>query len=573
MVGKLAFNNVGTGKAFGNKSMSRYRTVSSDVIRPHRSGADLLHDPRLNKGTAFTEEERRNLGLLGLLAPRVSTIEEQEQRILENSRKKPNDLEKYIHMISLLERNETLFYRVVMDNIDEMMPIIYTPVVGQACQMYGHIFRQSRGIYISRHHRGKMREILRNWPQEEIRVIVVTDGERILGLGDLGANGMGIPVGKLSLYTCLAGVPPEQTLPVTLDVGTNNEDLLEDPLYIGTAERRLTGAAYDDLVEEFVAAVQEVFPRALLQFEDFANQNAFRLLEKYRNRICTFNDDIQGTAAVTLAGIYSAMRLTKRKLTDQTILFHGAGEAAIGIGNLIVNAMENEGLSKDAAMHRNWFVDSKALVESSRTDLSAHKKPYAHKHAPVTDLLAAVRAIRPTILVGVSGSPKQFTQEIVEAMARSNERPVIFALSNPTSRAECTAADAYSWSKGKAIFASGSPFPAYTSEGKTFVPGQANNSYIFPGVGLGVLICGARRVTDEMFAEAAKTLAALTTEDDLATGCLFPPLAKIREVSAHIAAAVAEVAYRLELATASRPADLLAHARAHQYQPVYKRYI
>lgn len=553
--------------------MSTYRIVSEDVIRPHLSGADLLHDPQLNKGTAFTEEERRNLGLLGLLAPKVSTIEEQEQRILENSRKKPNDLEKYIHMISLQERNETLFYRVVLDNIEEMMPIIYTPVVGKACQMYGHIFRQSRGIFISRNHRGMMREILRNWSQADVRVIVVTDGERILGLGDLGANGMGIPVGKLSLYTCLAGVPPEQTLPITLDVGTNNEDLLKDPLYIGTAERRLTGQAYDDLVEEFVMAVQEVFPRALLQFEDFANRNAFRFLEQYRNRICMFNDDIQGTAAVTLAGIYSAMKLTRGQLTDQTILFHGAGEAAIGIGDLIVNAMVGEGINKDAAIQKNWFIDSKALVESSRTDLQDHKKPYAHKHAPIKDLLSAVKAIRPTILVGVSGSPKQFTKEIVEEMARSNERPVIFALSNPTSRAECSAEEAYSWSKGRAIFASGSPYPAYTYEGQTFVPGQANNSYIFPGVGLGVLICGAKRVTDEMFAESAKTLARLTTDQDLATGCLFPPLKKIREVSAHIAAVVAEVAYKRELAAAPRPKDLLAHARAHQYQPAYKRYI
>jgi malate dehydrogenase (oxaloacetate-decarboxylating)(NADP+) len=544
-----------------------------NTIRPSLRGIDLIHEPRLNKGTAFTEEERNALHLTGLLPPHVSTIEEQSNRILENFRRKENDLERYIQLISLQDRNETLFYRVVLDHIDLMMPIIYTPVVGQACQQYGQIFRRARGMFLARQHRGNMKEILRNWPIADVRVIVVTDGERILGLGDLGANGMGIPVGKLSLYTACAGVHPDRTLPITLDVGTNNETLRKDPLYLGTREKRMTGTEYDDFVEEFVMAAQEVFPNALIQFEDFANHNAFRLLEKYKDRVCTFNDDIQGTAAVTLAGLYSAMKITKGKFTEQKILFHGAGEAAIGIGDLIVDAMVAEGMKRPDAMARNWFMDSKALVESSRTDLQVHKKPFAHSHAPVKDLLEAVKSIRPTALIGVSGNPKQFSKEILEEMTRINERPIVFALSNPTSKAECTAEEAYSWSKGRALFASGSPFPSYTYQGKTFVPGQGNNAYIFPGVGLGVMISGARRVTNEMFFESAKALAKLVSNEDLESGCLYPPLAKIREVSAHIADAVAQIAYKRELATEKQPKDLLECARAEQYQPMYKRYV
>jgi malate dehydrogenase (oxaloacetate-decarboxylating)(NADP+) len=427
-------------------------------------------------------------------------------------------------------------------------------------------------MFVSKRQRGRVREILERWPAQDIRVIVVTDGERILGLGDQGANGMGIPVGKLALYTACAGVPPEHTLPVTLDVGTNREEFLNDPDYLGARERRITGAEYDEFVDEFIQAVSERFPKALVQFEDFANHNAFRLLERYRDRICTFNDDIQGTAGVALAGIYSALKITGQKLVDQTILFHGSGEAAIGIGDLFVSAMMAEGMSKADAMARCWFMDSKALVESSRTDLSSHKKAYAHPHAPVNDLLSAVRALRPTALIGVSGTPKQFTREIVEEMARINERPMVFALSNPTSKAECSAEEAYTWSEGRAIFASGSPFPACIYAGTTFVPGQANNAYVFPGVGLGVTVCGATRVTDEMFFESARTLADMTTEADRAHGCLFPPLTRIREVSARIAAATAEVAYRRGLATEPRPDDLLAHMTAAQYQPVYRRY-
>ncbi|MDE2039279.1 MAG: NAD-dependent malic enzyme [Elusimicrobia bacterium] len=540
---------------------------------PLPTGLALMQDPLLNKGTCFTLEERRRLGLLGLLPPRVSSPEQQLARALGNIRQHPNDLLKYVEMISLMDRNESLFFRVVIDNIEEMMPIIYTPVVGQACQLYSHIYRRARGIYLSQRERGMFKEVLRNWPVRDVRVIVVTDGERILGLGDLGASGMGIPVGKLSLYTACAGVHPAQTLPVTLDVGTNNESLLNDPLYLGLPQRRLTGAAYDELVDEFVRAARSVFPKALIQFEDFANRNAFRLLEKYRRDVCCFNDDIQGTAAVTLAGLYSACRLTKARLRDQTVLFYGAGEAAIGTANLIVAAMTAEGMPRNEAMRRCWFMDSKALVESSRTDLQPHKKPYAHEHAPLKDLLGAVRALKPTALIGASGHPGQFTREIIEELGRLNAVPVIFALSNPTSKAECTAEQAYSWTGGRALFASGSPFAPVRFEGRTLVPGQGNNAYIFPGVGLGVVASSATRVTDEMFFEASKILAGLVTEGDLSSGCLYPPLSRIREVSARIAAKVCEVAYTRGLAREPKPKNLLAHVRALQYQPTYKSYV
>jgi malate dehydrogenase (oxaloacetate-decarboxylating)(NADP+) len=549
------------------------KAIDSSGARALPRGVDLIHDPTLNKGTAFTKEEQRALGLRGLVPPRVCTQDEQVLRVMENYRHKPNELEKYIYMIGLQDRNETLFYRVVMDHIEEMMPIIYTPVVGQACQQYGHIFRRAHGMFITPEHKGQIADVLRDWPHADVRVIVVTDGERILGLGDLGANGMGIPIGKLSLYTACAGVQPRHTLPITLDVGTDNEDLLQDPLYLGTPQPRLRGEAYDAFIDEFVNAVQEVFPRALLQFEDFGNRNAFRLLQRYRDRICMFNDDIQGTAGVTLAGLYTAMRITDHRFADQTILFHGAGEAAIGIADLVVSAMVAEGVSKDEAMSRCWFRDSKGLVESSRADLQAHKRPYAHVHTPLQDLLDIVKAVKPTALVGVSGQAKQFTRENVDAMTRLNERPIIFALSNPTAHSECTAQQAITWSQGRAIFASGSPFPPATYAGKEHVTGQGNNSYIFPGVGLGIVVSGARRVTDEMFFESARTLARLVSEEDLSKGCIYPPLAKIREVSAHIAAAVAEIAYERDLATEPRPKDLMQHVRSQQYQPYYQSYV
>ena len=538
-----------------------------------KRGADLLHDPLLNKGTAFTEAERDALGLRGLVPPHVATLEAQVARILETCRRKTTDLEKYIYLVSLQERNETLFYRLVTDNVAEMMPLIYTPTVGLACQRYALIFRRPRGLFLSLRYRGSLKQVLQNWPHRDVRMIVVTDGERILGLGDLGSNGMGIPVGKLSLYTACAGVAPDQCLPVMLDVGTDNAAFLKDPHYIGTSQPRERGPAYDAFIAEFVAAVQEVFPRACIQFEDFGNSNAFRLLRQYRDQVCTFNDDIQGTAAVTLAGIYSALRLTKGKLADQRFLFLGAGEAGIGIGELIVEALKSEGIAEKAARRQCWYVDSKGLVVAGRTDLAEHKKLFAHDQPGCTTLLEAVEALKPTMLIGVSGMPATFTEPIVRMMAKLNPAPVIFALSNPTSKAECTAEQAYTWTDGRAVFASGSPFPDCTLNGRTFKPGQGNNSYIFPGVGLGVIVSSARRVTDEMFFVAAKVLASLVTEKDLATGRIFPELQRIREVSAAIAVAVAKVAYARKLTPKPCPDDLPARVQAEMYDPTYRSYV
>jgi malate dehydrogenase (oxaloacetate-decarboxylating)(NADP+) len=539
----------------------------------HPRGTDLLHNALLNKGAGFTETERDALGLRGLLPPRVASLEQQVARVLENVREMPTPLTQYRYLTSLLDRNTTLFYRVVVDNLDEMMPIIYTPTVGQACQEYGHVFQQARGLFISIEDRGRVIDVLRNWPYNDVRIIVVTDGERILGLGDLGANGMGIPVGKLALYTACAGIDPAQCLPITLDTGTNNQTLLDDPLYIGLPQRRVRGEAYDAFVEEFIQATQQVYPRAIVQFEDFGNANAFRLLHDYRDRICTFDDDIQGTAGVVLAGLYASLRLTGGRLGDHTFLFYGAGEAGIGIGDLIVTAMMEEGLSEDEARRHCWFFDSKGLVVAERTDLVAHKRPFAHEHAFIGDLLTAVETLKPTGVIGVAGAGKAFTQPVIETMTRLNARPIIFALSNPTSKSECTAEEAYTWSKGQAIFASGSPFPPMDFEGKRLVPGQGNNAYIFPGVGLGVIISGAIRVPDEMFSASAKALAAQVTENDLALGRVYPALDRIRDVSAYIAAATAQVAYDRGLATVPKPDDLVAAAKAAMYEPKYEPYV
>jgi malate dehydrogenase (oxaloacetate-decarboxylating)(NADP+) len=534
------------------------------------TGVHLLHDPSLNKGTAFTEEERDQLKLRGLLPPRILTQDQQVEKVLENFHNKTSEIEKYIYLISLQDRNERLFYRVVMDHLDEMLPIVYTPTVGLACQLYGHLWRRARGLFITAHDRGRVARVLSNWPYGPVRVIVVTDGERILGLGDLGANGMGIPVGKLSLYTACGGVHPAWCLPVTLDVGTENAQLLGDPLYPGLPQRRLATEEYDALVGEFMEAVAARFPRALVQFEDFGNKNAFRILRTYRDRACCFNDDIQGTAAVCLAGLYSAVRVRPSvRLRAQTILFLGAGEAGVGIADLVVAAMTAEGLSEDEARRHCWFVDSKGLVVRSRTDLAEHKRPYAHDHAWLPDLLSAVTALRPTVLVGVSGQPHAFTRLVIEAMSANNERPLVFALSNPTTRSECTAEQAYVWSGGRAMFASGSPFPPVDYQGTRFVPGQANNVYIFPGVGLGVIACGARRIIHEMFLTAARTLAAAASDADLADGRLFPPLGRLREISASIATAVAGLAYEKDLATVPRPDDLRAFIEAQMYDPHY----
>ncbi len=535
-------------------------------------GVAVLRDPLLNKGTAFTQKERDRLGLRGLLPPHVHTQEVQAQRYLAHLRDLQNPLEKFIDLNALHDRNEALFFRVVSENPDEIMPLIYTPTVGLACQKFGNIFQRPRGLFISANDRGKIASVLKNWPNRDVGIIVVTDGERILGLGDLGANGMGIPVGKLSLYAACAGVHPRRCLPVMLDVGTDNEALRRDPFYIGVKHKRLRGKRYDELMDEFVHAVQKVFPGALIQFEDFANSNAFRFLHKYRDKVCTFNDDIQGTAAVVLAGLYSALRITGSELRDQTILCLGAGEAATGICDLVVSALAEEGLSEAEARKRCWLFDSRSLVVASRTDLVEHKRPYAHEGPRITDFVQAVETLKPTAIIGVAAVGGTFTQPVVEAMARINERPIVFALSNPTSKSECTAEQAYAWSQGRALFACGSPFDPVVIKGRTYVPRQGNNSYIFPGVGLGVVASGARRVTDEMFLAAARTLARQTSKTDLAQGSLYPPLARIRDVSAQIAAAVAEVAYAGKLTTRRRPANVLAYIRSQMYDPRYPRY-
>jgi len=545
--------------------------ASTPTVLP--KGIALLQDPALNKGTAFSEAERDTSRLRGLLPPHVSSQEQQLGRVLENFRRKSNDLEKYINLRALHDRNETLFFRLLMDNPDEMMPIVYTPTVGLACQRYTHIFQRPHGIFVSAADRGRVAQVLANWPRRDVAIIVVSDGERILGLGDLGANGMGIPVGKLALYTACAGVFPNKCLPVLLDVGTNNSELLDDPLYIGLHQARLRGEEYDALVEEFVVAASKLYPGVVIQFEDFATHNAFRLLKKYRDRIPTFNDDIQGTAAVVLAGMLSALRVTGGAFGDQTLLFQGAGEAATGIADLMVEAMVAQGIDEAQARRRCWLVDSHGLVVKRRTDLAAHKQPYAHDHAPVGSLLEAVKALHPTAIIGVAAVGGAFTEEVVRIMTSLNKRPIVFALSNPTSKAECTATQAYSWSDGRALFACGSPFDPVTLNGRSYVPRQGNNSYIFPGVGLGVIVSGASRVTSEMFMAAAHKLAEQVTEDDLRQGSLYPPLKNIRDVSAHIAAAVAAVAYRRGLARGNEAADLLGFVKSQMYEPCYAKYV
>jgi malate dehydrogenase (oxaloacetate-decarboxylating)(NADP+) len=531
-------------------------------------GIALLRDPLLNKGTAFTEQERDALGLRGLLPAHVQSMEMQAARVMTNLRSLPNDLEKYVALNALHDRNEALFFRVVIDNIDEIQPLIYTPTVGLACQRFGHIFQRPRGLFIGANDRGRIAELLGNWPYEA-KLIVATDGERILGLGDLGANGMGIPVGKLSLYSACAGINPELCLPVMLDVGTNNEELLNDPYYIGVRQKRLRGAAYDELIDEFMQAARDVFPGVLVQFEDFASQNAVRLLTQYRDRFCTFNDDIQGTAAVVLAGLLSALRVTKGKLTTQKLLFFGAGQAATGIADLVASAMMAQGLSEAEAVSRLTFFDVNGLVVQGRPDLVGRAMRYAQALPPVADFEAAIRTLKPTAIIGAAGVGIAFTPEVLAAMAEINERPIVFALSNPTSKGECTAEQAYHGTGGRALFACGSPYSPVVLDGKTFVPRQGNNSYIFPGVGLGVIASGARLVTDEMFMAAAHTLASLVSDADIAQGSLYPALPRLREVSAHIAASVATVAYQRGLAAGDTPNDLLAFVSAQMYDPRY----
>ena len=551
----------------------------SSGLSPHPGpalprGQALLNDPLLNKGTAFTEIERDALGLRGLLPARVFTLAEQAARVLENLRKIKEPLDRYVFLTNLQNRNETLFYKVITDHLEEMVPLIYTPTVGQACLQFGVIFRRPRGLYVSIHDRGRVAEILAHWPVNDIRMIVVTDGERILGLGDLGALGMGIPIGKLSLYTACAGVHPAYTLPVMLDVGTNNATLREDPFYIGLRQPRCTGAEYDAFVDEFVDAVRHVFPRALLQWEDFGNTHAFHLLQRHRQRICSFNDDIQGTAAVALAGLIGALRITGGALRDQRLLFLGAGEAGTGIADLFVAALRDEGVPEHEARARCWFIDSHGLVVRSRlAGLAPHKVPYAHDLPAVPSLDEALEAFQPTALIGVSGTAQAFTQPILARMSALNRRPIIFALSNPTSKAECTAEQAYGWSEGRAIFASGSPFAPVTCHGQTITPGQGNNVYIFPGIGLGALISDAREVSDAMFLIAARTLAHLVTPADLSQGRVYPALSQIREVSREIAIAVAAEAYDKGLSRSMPPTDLRTAVQESMFEPQYVPYV
>jgi len=541
----------------------------SDVAKPVLGGYAVLHDPHVNRGSAFTLEQRQALRLEGLLPPRVDTLDLQIARVHIQMEALDNDLQRYLFLSDLQARNETLFYAVVMSDPAQYMPLVYTPTVGEACQKFDHIFRATRGMYIPITAKGRVHALLANWPQQDIRFIVVTDGERILGLGDLGVGGMGIPVGKLALYTACAGVPPALMMPVMLDVGTNNHELLEDPLYLGLQQNRVRGAEYDAFIDEFVQAVQEMFPKCCLQWEDFANINAVPILARYRDRISTYNDDIQGTAAVALAGILGALHISRQKLTEQRLLFLGGGSAATGIAELISEAMVMEGLTIGAARGRNWLYDTHGLVTPARTDLADFKKPFAHEHAPLSSFIEAVEAIRPTGIIGVSTVPKQFNRAVIEAMARVNERPIIFPYSNPTSRSECTAEEAYKWSGGRAIFASGSPFPPVQIGGRSFVPGQGNNVYIFPAMGMAILATEATRVTEEMFIVAAKAVAAQVTEENLASGLIYPPQSRIFEASLSVAATIAAHVFDKGLARAPRPADIEAHLRATAYRPAY----
>ena len=535
---------------------------------PGLTGVALLHDAAHNKSTAFTDEERDRLKLRGLLPAAVGSMATQLNRVRANMRRKDSDIEKYIFLSALQERNERLFYQLIIENIQEIMPLIYTPTVGQACKEFANIFRREKGFYITANDRGRIRKILDNWPHRDIKIIVVTDGERILGLGDLGANGMGIPIGKLSLYCACAGIPPQQTLPVMFDVGTDNQALLADPVYLGVNQRRLRGDDYFSLMDEFVAAVTDAYPGVLIQFEDFAADNAFALLQKYRHTTFCFNDDIQGTAAVVLAGVYASTRLSKKNFKSLKFTFLGAGSAASGIGSMIAQALMAEGLSHDEAHQRLWFFNSKGLVTRSRENLPAHIKNFAHD-VPDCGFLDAIDIHKPDILIGATGTPGTFTEDIVARMAKIKARPGVFALSNPTSRAECTAQQAYQWSAGQAIFASGSPFDEVMLNGKTLRPGQGNNAYIFPGVGLGMIACQTKTIPDAIFLESAKALAEFVTEDDLALGSIYPVINEIRAVSLNIATAVAKYAYENGLTEQAAPKDVEGYIRSMMYEPEY----
>ena len=556
--------------------------TGGEVLEVSLAGRMLLDTPLLNKSSAFPEEERHEFDLLGLLPPHVSTMEEQLLRLYENYKRKETDLERYIFLVSLQDRNETLFYRLLEANITEMMPIVYTPTVGEACQHYSHIYRRPRGLYIDYPHRKEIARILGDSPNEAVEVIVVTDGERILGLGDLGVGGIGIPIGKLSLYTVCAGIYPGSTLPILLDVGTNNQELLDDPLYLGWRHERVRGQEYDDFIEAFIRAVCDKFPNVLLQWEDFAKDNASRLLERYRDRLCTFNDDIQGTGAVTLAGLLAASEMTGRKISGQQVVILGAGSSAIGISDQIVTAMTVDGLTEGEARARIWLVDRQGLVLAGRDEGDPGKRKYAKSaeliggwqlEQPDRAMLAdVVRNLRPTALIGTSAQPGAFTEEVVREMARHTERPIIFPLSNPTSKSEAPPVDLINWTDGRALVATGSPYGTVFYKGRKITIGQCNNAFIFPGVGLGVIASGSRRVTNDMFVAAARALAkfspALATPD----GSLFPALEDVRKISRNVAVEVAAEAVRAGLAEGFTEGEIERRVDANMWEARYARY-
>ncbi|XP_069582532.1 NADP-dependent malic enzyme [Ranitomeya imitator] len=541
-----------------------------------KRGYDITRDPHLNKGMAFSLEERLQLGIHGLLPPCFLSQDVQVLRVVKNYERQKCDLDRYILLMGLQDRNEKLFYRVLTSDIERFMPIVYTPTVGLACQQYGLAFRRPRGLFITIHDRGHISTVMKSWPENDIKAVVITDGERILGLGDLGSYGMGIPVGKLALYTACGGVKPQECLPVMLDVGTDNEELLQDPLYIGLRHKRVRGKLYDDLVEEFMKAVTERYGmNCLIQFEDFANANAFRLLNRYRNQYCTFNDDIQGTASVAVAGLLAALRITKNKLSDHTILFQGAGEAAMGIADLIVMAMEKEGKPRNEAIKKIWMVDSKGLIVKGRSSLTHEKERFAQPHAEMKNLEDVVKVIKPTALIGVAAIGGAFTEQIIKDMAAFNKRPIIFALSNPTSKAECTAEQCYRLTEGRGIFASGSPFdPVTLPDGRTLYPGQGNNSYVFPGVALGIVACGVRHISDDIFLTTAEVIAKEVSDKHLEEGRLYPPLQTIQEVSVKIAVKIVENAYKDNTASVfPEPEDKETFVRSQMYTTDYDQFV
>ena len=540
------------------------------MARTTKRGIELLQDASLNKSTAFTETEKQSLGLVGLVPDVTESEDLQLRRVMMQLGHKNTDLDRYIYLVNLLDHDETLFYRTIMSDPMRFLPIVYDPTIGEACLKFGHIYRQPRGMYLSIERRGKVKDILKNWPQKDIRFICVTDGGRILGLGDLGANGMGIPIGKLQLYTAAAGVPPQYLLPMYLDAGTNNEQYLNDPLYLGLRKTRPATADLFSFVDEFVEAVQEVFPKCCIHFEDWTGVDAMHLLQRYRDKYCVYNDDVQGTAGITLAGMINATKLKGTKLKDEKYLFLGAGSAGIGLANLMCSALVAQGMTLMDAQSQVYMFDVDGLLDSTRTNLVDFQLPYAHSHAPTKDFVAAIESIKPTTIIGVSTIGGAFTQQVIEAMSRINERPVILAMSNPTEHAECTAEQAYNWSKGKAIFAAGVQFQPVHYNGQTLLPGQANNFYIFPAVGMAILATQAKRVSDEMFIEAAHAVSDQVTPEQLQQGQLYPFQSNILEVEIQTAARVAKLVFDTGLARVDRPADMVDFIRQHVYKPEYE---